>query len=84
MLITYLRYTQGRTSKKEMKKANKQFREFLGALGLGIFVVLPFAPITIPALVRLGRKFKIEILPTSFRRDLSKSKVSKDDSNFYE
>ncbi|MBU2425362.1 MAG: hypothetical protein KKA56_00630, partial [Gammaproteobacteria bacterium] len=36
------------------------------ATGLGIFAVLPFAPITIPLIVKLGRKLGIEVLPSAF------------------
>ena len=55
MLTIYRRYTQGQTSKEELKRANEQFVDILKGLGLGVFAVLPFAPITIPLVVKLGR-----------------------------
>lgn len=67
MLETYYRFTQGEASKEEMEKANEQFRDLLRAMGLGIFAVLPFAPITIPFVVKIGEKLGINILPSSFR-----------------
>ena len=55
MLSIYRRYTQGDVSKEELAKANSQFVDILKGLGLGVFAVLPFAPITIPLVVKLGR-----------------------------
>ncbi|KYL32445.1 hypothetical protein A2I98_17320 [Pseudoalteromonas agarivorans] len=66
MLTIYRRYTQGQTSKEELKRANEQFVDILKGLGLGIFAVLPFAPITIPLVVKLGRMVGVDVLPSSF------------------
>lgn len=67
MLKTYLKYSSGEASQLEMERANKQFRNFLKTLGLGVFAVLPLAPITIPTIVKLGERFGVDILPHSFR-----------------
>lgn len=67
MLEVYARFSLGKVDKKEMKKANSQFRDILRSAGLGVFLILPFAPITIPLVVKLGRKVGVEILPSSFR-----------------
>jgi hypothetical protein len=69
MLEIYLRFSRGKASKEEMETANDQFRDLLRALGLGVFAALPFAPVTIPVIVKLGKKLGIEILPSSFRSD---------------
>ena len=66
MLTIYRRYTQGQTSKEELKRANEQFVDILKGLGLGVFAVLPFAPITIPLVVKLGRMVGVDVLPSSF------------------
>lgn len=66
MLIIYRRYTQGEVSKEDLSKANAQFVDILKGLGLGIFAVLPFAPITIPLVVKLGHWVGVEVLPSSF------------------
>lgn len=68
MLEVYSRFTRGKATQEEMNTANKQFRDLLKSLGLGVFAVLPFAPVTIPLLIRIGRKFGIELLPTSFKK----------------
>ena len=66
MLTIYKRYTQGQTSKEELKRANEQFVDILKGLGLGVFAVLPFAPITIPLVVKLGHLVGVDVLPSSF------------------
>lgn len=69
MIRTYIKSTRGHASKEEMKIANKQFRSFLKTLGVGTLVILPFAPLTLPAVVLLGKKLGIEVIPNSFRDD---------------
>jgi len=66
MLVTYTRYTRRQASKEELSKANKQFADLLKGLGLGIFVVLPFAPVTIPLVLKLGKMVGVDVLPSSF------------------
>jgi hypothetical protein len=67
MLEIYQRFTLGESSKEEMTKANAQFRDLIKSMGLGVILVLPFAPITIPLIVKLGRRLGIEVLPSSFK-----------------
>ena len=66
MLVTYKRYTCRQASKEELTEANKQFADLLKGLGLGMFAVLPFAPITIPLVVKLGQIVGVDVLPSSF------------------
>jgi hypothetical protein len=66
MLHIYQSYVQGQTKHGEMKVANKQFLDLLKGLGLGVFVVLPFAPITIPVIVKPGKTVGVDILPSAF------------------
>ncbi|MGI4992096.1 hypothetical protein ACRXCV_05675 [Halobacteriovorax sp. GFR7] len=73
MFNTYGRYTQGRASKEEMREANKQFVEIIKGLGVGVLLVLPFAPLTIPFVIKLGQRLGVDIIPSSF-----KSKEAKD------
>jgi hypothetical protein len=67
MLKTYVDYTQGTVVPDQMKLANQQFRNLLKTVGLGALVVLPFAPLTIPIIVKVGQKMGVDILPPSFR-----------------
>jgi len=82
MLITYRKYTQGLATKEDMKIANGQFVEVLKSLGLGAFAILPFAPITIPLVVKLGHLVGVEVMPTAFRnlgRKKTKSVLQRQD-----
>lgn len=66
MLVVYKKYTRRQASSEEMKIANQQFIDLLKGLGMGVFVVLPFAPITIPVMVKVSRLVGVEILPSAF------------------
>ncbi|MCJ8319682.1 MAG: hypothetical protein MJK12_08605 [Colwellia sp.] len=66
MLTTYRKYTMRQATSEEMIVANKQFIDLLKGVGLGVFAVLPFAPITIPVVIKVGRWVGVEILPSSF------------------
>ena len=48
MLKSYASYVNGRGSAQDLKDANKQFRELLKTLGLGVLLVLPFSFLTLP------------------------------------
>ncbi|MEP1444959.1 MAG: hypothetical protein ABJK37_02425 [Paraglaciecola sp.] len=75
MLITYKRFTRGQASKVEMQEANRQFIDVIRGLGLGVLAVLPFAPITLPFVVKLGEKIGINVLPSAFMKDLQEEDV---------
>lgn len=66
MLTTYQRFTKGQASKLEMEEANKQFVDVIRGLGLGILAVLPFSPITLPFVVKLGERIGVNVLPSAF------------------
>jgi hypothetical protein len=69
MLSIYKRYTKRDASVEEMRIANQQFVDILKGLGIGIFAILPFAPITIPLMIKIGRLVGVEILPSAFLND---------------
>lgn len=70
MLATYRRYTKRQANPAEMKQANQQFIDVLKGLGLGVFALLPFSPITIPLVIRIGKWVGVDILPSSFKRNI--------------
>jgi len=74
MLSIYKKYTQGQASKEELKIANKQFGDVVKGLGIGVFAVLPFAPITIPLMIKLGKMVGVDILPSSFNQESKSTK----------
>ncbi|CCQ10148.1 putative membrane protein [Pseudoalteromonas luteoviolacea B = ATCC 29581] len=84
MLEIYKRYTQGNASKEQLAVANAQFVDLLKGLGLGIFAVLPFAPITIPIVVKLGQWVGVDVLPSSFAVSKPRIESKKPDSKMVE
>jgi hypothetical protein len=69
MLSIYRKFTKKTASKNEMKMANTQFFDLLKGTGLGVFALLPFAPITIPLILKLGKMLGVDLLPTSFNKN---------------
>lgn len=67
MLKTYFRYTMGKASKEELVIAEDQFQDLLKILGLGVFAVLPFAPVTMPVIIKIADKYGVDIIPDSFK-----------------
>jgi len=68
MLSTYHRFTKKQATPDEMKLANKQFFDVIKGVGIGVFAVLPFAPITIPVVIKIGKWVGVDILPSSFNK----------------
>jgi len=66
MLSIYKKFTKRAANKAEMKIAHAQFFDLLKGCGLGVFALLPLAPITIPILLKVGRMIGVDLLPTSF------------------
>jgi len=80
MLSIYKRYTRRQASPEEMKLANQQFLDVLKGLGIGVFAILPFAPITIPVVIKVGKWVGVDILPSSFKEE-NKNRVKATSSN---
>lgn len=75
MLSTYQRFTKGQASKLEMEEANKQFVDVIRGLGLSVLAVLPFSPITLPFVVKLGERIGVNVLPSAFMIDFQKDEI---------
>lgn len=69
MVVIYGRYSRGKATKEEMRIANRQLRDVVSSLGLGVLLVLPFAPLTLPIIVKLGKRFGIDIIPSAFSKE---------------
>lgn len=72
MLSIYHRYTKHQATKAEIREANKQFADILKGLSLSIFVILPFAPVTIPILIKVAKRVGVDLLPSAFNHDVKK------------
>ena len=70
MLATYQRYLQGLATESELREANEQFKDLMKSIGLGFMVILPFSPLTIPAIVKLGKKYGVDVLPSAVRNQI--------------
>ncbi|WP_299265247.1 hypothetical protein [uncultured Psychrosphaera sp.] len=66
MLSIYKKFTKRTANKAEMKIAHTQFFDLLKGCGLGVFALLPLAPITIPILLKVGKMIGVDLMPTSF------------------
>ena len=51
-----------------LRLANKQLKEILKGAGLGILLILPFSPITIPYLFKRAKKLGIDIVPNWYQK----------------
>jgi len=67
MLDVYFKSIEGSVSDEELDFANNQLKQVLKNLGLGILVVLPFSPITIPYLIKKSKEFNIDIVPKWYK-----------------
>lgn len=77
MLLIYQRYTRSQATKEELREANKQLTDILKGLGLGIFIILPFAPITIPVIVKVAKIVGVDLLPSAFNGGVRKADKKK-------
>ena len=73
MLDIYANYIDGKASDKEIDEANYQLKQVLKSFGLGILVILPFSPISIPYVLKKAKKYDIELIPDWYK-GLSKDK----------
>ena len=73
MLDTYANYIDGTASDKEIDEANYQLKQVFRSVGLGILVVLPFSPVSIPYVLKKAKEHNIELIPDWYKA-LSKDK----------
>ena len=50
-----------------MHEANAQLKEIFKSLGLGILVVLPFSPISIPYVLKKAKELEIDLIPEWYK-----------------
>lgn len=66
MMEIYNRALSKKASKEEISWANDQFGDILKTVGLGALLILPFAPVTLPLIIKLTQKVGFNIFPSSF------------------
>jgi hypothetical protein len=63
------RYAKGgEVSKEEMEKFRSQMIDVIKVIGIGIpFTIIPGSSLLLPLVVAIAKKYKIDILPSSFK-----------------
>lgn len=67
MLDTYIRFIEGSATEQELDMANSQLRQILKNLGLGILLILPFSPITLPYIFAKAKELNIDLIPNWYK-----------------
>ena len=67
MLDIYAKYIEGAATDDELYEANYQLKQVLKSLGLGILVILPFSPISIPYVLKKAKELEIDLIPDWYK-----------------
>ena len=67
MLDVYIKYVEGSASNEELDFANEQLKQILKNLGLGILIILPFSPITLPFIFSKAKELNIDLIPNWYK-----------------
>ena len=67
MLDVYVKYAEGNASDEELDEANEQLKQLLKSLGLGILIVLPFSPLTLPYIFSKAKELNIDLIPNWYK-----------------
>tara|TARA_B100000212_G_scaffold154777_1_gene116425 strand:+ start:39 stop:356 length:318 start_codon:yes stop_codon:yes gene_type:complete len=67
MLDVYIKYVEGNVTEEELENANEQLKEILKSLGLGILIVLPFSPVTLPYIFSKAKELNIDLIPNWYK-----------------
>ena len=67
MLDIYIRFVEGSATEQELDMANSQLRQILKNLGLGILLILPFSPITLPYIFAKAKELNIDLIPNWYK-----------------
>ena len=67
MLDIYINYIEGNASDEDIENANKQLKQIFKSLGLGILVILPFSPISIPYVLKKARELDVDLIPEWYK-----------------
>ena len=67
MLDIYISYIEGNANEEDITEANEQLIQIFKSLGLGVLVVLPFSPISIPYVLKKAKEFDIDLIPEWYK-----------------
>ena len=69
LLLKKYTLQSGNLTRDEMRIVKDQFKDLLKIAGLSIPLIMPFSPVIIPIMLKLGQKVGVRLLPTSFYDD---------------
>lgn len=52
---------------EELDFANEQLKQILKNLGLGVLIILPFSPITLPYIFSKAKELEIDLIPNWYK-----------------
>lgn len=67
MLDIYIKYAEGSASMEDLDFANEQLKQILKNLGLGVLIILPFSPITLPYIFSKAKELEIDLIPNWYK-----------------
>ena len=67
MLDIYIKYAEGSSSQDELDEANLQLQQIFKNLGLGILLILPFSPVTLPYIFSKAKELNIDLIPNWYK-----------------
>ncbi len=67
MLDIYMKSIEGIATDYEIEQANYQLKQVLKSVGLGVLVILPFSPISIPYVLKKAKELGIELIPDWYK-----------------
>ena len=67
MLDAYIKYAEGSVSEEELDAANFQLQQIFKYLGLGILLILPFSPVTLPFIFSKAKELNIDLIPNWYK-----------------
>ena len=67
MLDIYIKYAEGSASQDELDEANLQLQQIFKNLGLGILLILPFSPVTLPYIFSKAQELNIDLIPNWYK-----------------
>ena len=67
MLDIYMKHLDGSATDNDINKANRQLKQFFKSFGMGILLILPFSPISIPYVLKKAKELEIELIPDWYK-----------------
>ena len=67
MLDIYMKHLEGSATGNDINKANRQLKQVFKSFGMGILLILPFSPISIPYVLKKAKELEIELIPDWYK-----------------